>query len=173
MPIPKGVINYPIIALVLAIALALGLREITKKPEAVSLTPMPTLTAYGTSTPTTAVTPTETFSPSPIVSTSGQSGIRGSVILGPTCPVERIPPDPQCAPKPYQTSIDVVHHGENAILATIQSDNLGKFFVALQPGTYDLQAHGGSYLPRCPVETIEIIPQQIKTITISCDTGIR
>lgn len=31
------------------------------------------------------------------------SGVRGAVVLGPTCPAERIPPDPTCAPKPYAT----------------------------------------------------------------------
>src|ERR1035437_9718286 len=47
----------------------------------------------------------------PTVSSTYQSGISGTVLLGPTCPVERIPPDPQCAPKPYSTSINILKSG--------------------------------------------------------------
>src|SRR5207253_9569337 len=39
--------------------------------------------------------------------TGVKQGIRGTVLLGPICPVERIPPDPQCADKPYAASLVV------------------------------------------------------------------
>src|SRR5258706_9652825 len=44
------------------------------------------------------------FAACPNVSSS-KSGITGRVTLSPTCPVETVPPDPKCAPKPYSTSI--------------------------------------------------------------------
>src|ERR1700704_5848784 len=37
------------------------------------------------------------------------SGIRGNVMAGPTCPVERVPPDPACADRPLSTTITVFH----------------------------------------------------------------
>jgi len=33
------------------------------------------------------------------------TGIQGTVMAGPTCPVERNPPDPQCADRPLQTLV--------------------------------------------------------------------
>ena len=36
---------------------------------------------------------------------AGGSGVRGVAMLGPTCPVMRNPPDPQCADKPYQGNL--------------------------------------------------------------------
>ncbi|HTK33346.1 MAG TPA: hypothetical protein VL335_02235, partial [Candidatus Paceibacterota bacterium] len=35
------------------------------------------------------------------------SGVHGTVMLGPTCPVMRNPPDPSCADKPYATLVVV------------------------------------------------------------------
>ena len=35
------------------------------------------------------------------------SGIRGTVMAGPTCPVERDPPDPNCADKPLSVLVSV------------------------------------------------------------------
>jgi len=35
------------------------------------------------------------------------SGIRGEATAGPTCPVERYPPDPHCRDRPYQATVRV------------------------------------------------------------------
>ncbi|HSD12348.1 MAG TPA: Gmad2 immunoglobulin-like domain-containing protein, partial [Patescibacteria group bacterium] len=41
------------------------------------------------------------------VDVTGSTGVRGTVTIGPTCPVERIPPEPGCAPKPYATTLRI------------------------------------------------------------------
>jgi hypothetical protein len=106
-------------------------------------------------------------------STSQKSGIIGTVTLGPTCPVERIPPDPNCAPKFYSTSINIMGGGDNKIIKIIQSDSNGAFEINLDQGSYTLQAQGGNVLPRCPLVTVDVKSGQYTTANISCDTGIR
>jgi len=101
------------------------------------------------------------------------SGVRGTVLLGPTCPVERDPPDPMCADKPYSTTITVRHTGTTSIVTTGKSDADGTFTFSLAPGKYTLTAEGGPTLPRCnPVEAMVAATGYV-TADISCDSGIR
>jgi hypothetical protein len=117
-----------------------------------------------------AACPTAPTAPS---ATSTDSGIRGKVTLGPTCPVERIPPDPNCADRPYQTLVAIFHASDpvHAIVLT-HSDASGTFSASLPPGEYTLGA-GESDLPRCDHPQVTVAPQTFTTTTISCDTGIR
>ncbi|OGC80730.1 hypothetical protein A2943_02480 [Candidatus Adlerbacteria bacterium RIFCSPLOWO2_01_FULL_51_16] len=101
------------------------------------------------------------------------SGIRGTVMVGPTCPVERIPPDPNCADKPLQTLVaiyrptDLVH-----AIVLMQSDAKGTFEVSLPPGEYAVGA-GESTPPNCPFTEVVVGPDAYTSIVISCDSGIR
>lgn len=113
------------------------------------------------------------FAQCPSVSILKKGSITGMVTLGPTCPVERIPPDPNCAPKPYSTSIIIAKSGSMLVFKTIYSDLNGAFGVDIDPGSYILQAKGGSVLPRCEVVTVEVKSGQNTNTEISCDTGIR
>lgn len=101
------------------------------------------------------------------------SGVRGVVQLSPTCPVERMPPDPNCAPKPYQTTVTMYRADDTAhAFVVTQSDAQGLFEATLPPGDYTIQA-GESMLPRCPQESVTVVPGAFVSTTISCDTGIR
>jgi uncharacterized protein (UPF0179 family) len=102
-----------------------------------------------------------------------KSGVRGNVLLGPTCPVERIPPDPACAEKPYATTITVRHTGSSTTFATGKSDAAGTFEFSLPPGSYTLTASGGTMLPRCNPIDVTVAASEYITANISCDTGIR
>ena len=102
-----------------------------------------------------------------------KSGITGTVTLGPTCPVERIPPDQNCAPKPYSTSINIMKTGSTVIVKTVQSDSKGVFHVDLVPDAYVMQTKGGNMLPRCGDVSAEVKSNQYTIVNISCDTGIR
>jgi hypothetical protein len=109
-------------------------------------------------------------------STSGGTGIvRGTVVLSPTCPVEKNPPDPQCAPKPFSTTIGVSQNIETpTAFKTVQSDASGSFQFVLPPGEYDFfHSNGTSAYPRCGENVIEVVAGKTSDITISCDTGIR
>jgi hypothetical protein len=113
-------------------------------------------------------------------STSGSHGgndtgsVQGKVVLGPTCPVESIPPNPQCAPRPYQTSIAISRNIETPqSFETIKSDSSGAFSVSLSPGEYLFYAQGGSPYPRCNEQLVTVTAGQTSSVTIMCDTGIR
>ena len=103
------------------------------------------------------------------------SGVRGRVLLGPTCPVERIPRDPGCAERPYATTIQVIVVGspQSAPYATVKSDADGRYSIVLPPGTYALQPMGGQTLPRCETKEVTIVSGAILEEDLSCDTGIR
>lgn len=101
------------------------------------------------------------------------SGVRGAVSLGPTCPVERNPPDPACADKPFATSITVRRAGRATPFVIGNSDAEGAFHFALPPGSYVLTAGTSAVLPRCAAVTVVVEPSAYTTATISCDTGIR
>lgn len=101
------------------------------------------------------------------------SGVRGTVSLGPTCPVMREPPDPECADKPYATEITVRRAGSSSVFATGKSSAAGAFEFSLPPGSYTLSAAGGTVLPRCSEKNVIVEPNAYETIILSCDTGIR
>lgn len=101
------------------------------------------------------------------------SGVRGNVLLGPTCPVVKNPPDPACADKPYATTLQVFRAGESAIYAEGKSDAKGYFEISIPKGSYVIKATGGTTLPRCADASVNIVAGQYASTTISCDTGIR
>ena len=100
-------------------------------------------------------------------------GVRGTVTLGPTCPVERTPPDPLCAPKPYETPIVISPVGSSVPFLIGNSDASGSFQFSLPEGKYTLAAGGTKMLPRCSAVTVTVTASGYATADISCDTGIR
>ena len=104
---------------------------------------------------------------------SDTTGVHGTVLLGPTCPVMRNPPDPQCGDRPYATTIVVRRAGADATFATGKSDATGAFQFSLSTGSYTLSAGGGTMLPRCSPVNIVVPATGYTTADISCDTGIR
>ena len=103
------------------------------------------------------------------------SGIMGTVLLGPTCPVMRNPPDPQCADKPYSTALVVTTLDGTQVVTQFNSDGYGKFKVNLPPGEYAVRSSATTNIyPRCGSNEIMSVKTGMFTnATISCDTGIR
>ena len=101
------------------------------------------------------------------------SGVQGTVSLGPVCPVERIPPDPACADKPYATAVLIYRTGSDAPFVIGASDSAGHFKLSLPPGSYSVTAGSGKTLPRCAREDAAVVPDEYTTVDISCDSGIR
>ncbi len=98
--------------------------------------------------------------------------VSGTVMLSPICPVERIPPDPKCMPKPYATEVKVLDD-KGGTLKTTQSLSDGSFTIILPYGNYTFQAIGGNPLPRCSPIILSVQTPTINNVNISCDTGIR
>ena len=104
-----------------------------------------------------------------------KSGVKGTVVAGPTCPVERTPPDPACADKPIQTNVWISRKvAPQQIIATTYSDKQGVFQLSLPPGDYLLQAgSSGVPYPRCTDTSATVGPSGYTNIVVNCDTGIR
>ncbi len=116
---------------------------------------------------------TSTTAPAPV---PAKSGIAGRVVAGPTCPVERVPPDPRCAPRPLAATLRIRRAGAGGRGATVRAAGNGRFRVALAPGTYVVTAlpRAGSPLPRPPAPiNVRVRSGRYTAVTITYDTGIR
>lgn len=102
------------------------------------------------------------------------SGVEGTVTLGPTCPVMRVG-DSSCADRPYVTTVQIIKIGspKSSPFATVETDKNGKYKIMLPPGDYALQPVGGKVLPRCETRDVTLVPAKIQKIDLSCDSGIR
>lgn len=116
--------------------------------------------------------PSERVTPAP---NSSDSGIRGTVVVGPTCPVESIPPDPGCADKLYATTLVLTTADQSRVLREFHSDANGKFSISIPPGEYAIRsAAATNILPYCASnDTIKVSAHTYIETVISCDSGIR
>ena len=101
------------------------------------------------------------------------SGIEGKITIGPTCPVERVPPDPNCADKPYQATIIVKTADEQKEISSFSSDKDGKFKVKLIPGTYVLVPVRNNTYPQASSQKVIVKVNNFTQVNISFDSGIR
>jgi hypothetical protein len=112
---------------------------------------------------------------------TGQSGkgvLAGKVTIGPICPVEKYPPDPNCQPtaETYEAwPVWVWNADKSAKVVQIQPEIDGSYKSELPVGIYiiDLGIQnngiGGSNLP----VQIVINSNQTTSLDINIDTGIR
>jgi hypothetical protein len=101
------------------------------------------------------------------------SGVKGRVTAGPTCPAERYPPDPACAPRPVETTIKVRSLPERELVKTIHSGEKGYFRARLAPGRYRLIPRSGDPFPRCNPKDVTVAKSSFTRVNLGCDTGIR
>lgn len=101
------------------------------------------------------------------------SGIRGTVTIGPTCPVQKNPPDPNCADRPFQAGFNVIDQ-EGKTVKSFSSDENGKFSVDLDPGTYVIRniPAPGTY-PRTSPQDVTVSDGKYTELNLQFDSGIR
>ena len=105
-----------------------------------------------------------------------RSGIAGRIVEGPTCPVETVPPQPQCAPRPLQASVRITPAAGHGRARTVRSDTDGRFRVSLAPGGYTVRGlpTSKSGLPRPPApQQVQVKAGRFTHIRLNYDTGIR
>lgn len=111
----------------------------------------------------------------PIETPTPASGIRGTVLLAPTCPGGQDPGayDPVLCVTPYAASL-VVLDAESARVASITSGPDGKFQVDLPPGEYVVTpATGADTYPIAQPVSVVVSTGQYADVQINYDTGIR
>ncbi len=101
--------------------------------------------------------------------------IAGKVQLGPVCPVERIPPDPNCAPQPHAATFMLLTADQTKTVKTFSSNAEGVFMVDVPAGQYVIQpSPNPSPVPNCSASEILTVPvNDSVAVTLYCDTGIR
>jgi hypothetical protein len=99
----------------------------------------------------------------------------GTVSAGPTCPVERQPPDPACSERPVAGANVSVRDADGREVASVVSGADGRFAVTLAPGTYRIVSSPvqGLLGTPSPVDLSLTAGEQPVTVDLSYDTGIR
>lgn len=102
-----------------------------------------------------------------------ESGIRGMVTIGPTCPVERVPPDPLCADKPYEATLAILN-ASGKQMATVASGKDGAFEISLPPGTYTIRpSESPARMPYASEQMVVVPAIGYVDVAIQYDSGIR
>jgi carboxypeptidase family protein len=107
---------------------------------------------------------------------SGPSyAVGGQAIAGPVCPVERIPPDPACAPRPVVGAVLVITAGDGREVARATTDADGRWTMTLAAGEYTLtpQAVSGLLGIAPPVPFTVSTTGSSVSLDVAYDTGIR
>jgi hypothetical protein len=98
------------------------------------------------------------------------SGVRGDVVLGPTCPVE-IAGSP-CPDRPWQGTVQAFTLS-GALVRDASTDAQGAFELPLDPGTYDLIPYTPQSPPTAKMQRVTVTSGAFVAVTLQLDTGIR
>jgi hypothetical protein len=109
------------------------------------------------------------------------SGIEGKVLLGPMSAV--VNHDKPMPDKPYKATIKVLNPNREQI-AQFETDEAGRFKVALEPGEYIIspiapntpQTPGSLQVPKPPYpeeQKVKVKPGEYAQIIVRYDTGLR
>ena len=98
------------------------------------------------------------------------SGIRGLVLYGPTCPVQR--PGHTCV-RTFQATITIKREPAGTVVVRVRSAADGRFTTRLEPGRYLLQPSNGRPFPRAKAQTVSVHGHAFTAVTIRYDSGIR
>ena len=110
-------------------------------------------------------------SPSGIADPS--TGLSGTVLLGPTCPVQRI--DSPCPDRPVRATV-TVRNVQTGVQVLVTSDGQGRFVAAVGAGSYVLTADTGTGAPvgtRSPEVAATVVTGKVTQVVLSIDSGIR
>jgi hypothetical protein len=98
------------------------------------------------------------------------SGVRGLVLYGPTCPVQRT--GESCV-RPYRAWITIKREPSGTDAARVRSAADGRFSARLNAGRYLLEPRNGTPYPRAQARAITVSRHRFTTVTIRFDSGIR
>jgi hypothetical protein len=118
-------------------------------------------------------TPAASSSAAPAASASMQTGIRGTATAGPVCPVERVPPDAGCAPRPVIGAVVDVRDADGKQVAQAHTGSDGTFLVAVPPGTYTVSAEATTGIMHAPAAQSVTVTDGVALVELRYDTGIR
>lgn len=98
------------------------------------------------------------------------SGIEGTVTIGPMCPVMQ--EDVPCPDQPYQAELTVLTTSGKKMIQ-FQTDKYGRFRVELSAGDYVLHPESPNGLPFAADLPFTVEEHKFTSLDISYDSGIR
>jgi hypothetical protein len=105
---------------------------------------------------------------------AGATGIGGIAVAGPVCPVETVPPDPDCAPRPVAGAVLVIRDGAGSEVAHTTTEADGSFFAELPAGDYTVEPQPVEGLMGTAAALEVTVVDGIATqVQLDYDTGIR
>jgi hypothetical protein len=106
----------------------------------------------------------------------GPPSVTGTVTAGPVCPVETVPPKPECAPRPVAGAVIVATDASGHELgrATTAADGSYQMVVG-ETGTVTISGLPVTGFMRAPapVNVTLTSPGEIERLDLQYDTGIR
>ena len=106
------------------------------------------------------------------ITAEGIGRVSGTILLGPTCPVVKNPPDPKCADKPIFREFIVQNAMGNVEFTRFSTQRDGSFSVSLPAGEYYI-TWAEPLGPGIQGQLVNVIAGEISEYTILFDTGIR
>jgi hypothetical protein len=95
-------------------------------------------------------------------------------VAGPTCPVETVPPDPNCAPRPVAGAVLIVRDADGREVARTTAGADGSYVVVLPPGSYSVDPQPvEGLLTKAETATVEVLAGDFAQLDWAYDTGIR
>lgn len=100
----------------------------------------------------------------------GAQGVRGTVVLGPMCPVERV--ESPCPDRPLQATV-VASDTSGRRVASVRSAGDGAFSIPLAPGRYVLTASGAGEMRFARPVGVTVLGGTWTRAVVRVDSGIR
>jgi hypothetical protein len=100
------------------------------------------------------------------------TGVKGVVTIGPTCPVER-PGDPNCRDKPYRATMKIVRARGGALVKKFSSQADGHFTVHVDAGRYVIEKTGRAVLPSLRPIAVTVTHHRFTRVSVQYDSGLR
>ena len=114
--------------------------------------------------------------PAPAPSSAATGVLEITAVAGPVCPVEQIPPDPGCAPRPVAGATVLVQPGDgrDIVVATLVTDEDGTARTEIAVGDYlVIGAPVDGLMGQPQPVRVAVIVDAVVSVDLSWDTGIR
>jgi hypothetical protein len=103
---------------------------------------------------------------------AGGTGIELLALAGPVCPVETVPADPSCAPRPVAAPVVIRQDGRDVASVVLGAD--GRLLVPLPLGRYTVEgAPVDGLMGTPPIAEVEVVDGAWQIVELAYDTGIR
>lgn len=97
-----------------------------------------------------------------------------ALLAGPTCPVETVPPDPNCAPRPVTNAEVVLRDPTGAEIERATSNGEGVITFEIAPGAYYVEPQPvDGLMGVAEAVAFAVAGSDVTGLTLGYDTGIR